>query len=210
MEGNKKRGETGGKRSREEEREEGRVPLSCSLASPLLTPPSRSLIGPSRAPVPGHARGREQLFQVSNWYWRKRDSGHSVSETNEKSRRKQNTNAKNSHLTSTPSAGPALGRPRPRRVQVHQQRVQVERVRQDHAPDLRAAQRQRLERLRGPPPRHEPDVFEVRVHRAVDADDGALDDGAVLELDLDGLVDELGEEAGVEVFRFFGLWFRRS
>lgn len=100
-------------------------------------------------------------------------------------------------LTSASPAGPALGRPRPRRVQVHQQRVQVERVRQDHAPHLRPAQRQRLERLRGPAPRHELDVFEVRVHRAVDADDGALDDGAVLELDLDGLVDELGEEAGV-------------
>ena len=40
------------------------------------------------------------------------------------------------------------------------------------------------------------------VDQIVDADAGALDHGAVLELDLDGLVDELGEEAVFLVFGF--------
>lgn len=49
--------------------------------------------------------------------------------------------------------------------------------------------------MRRPALGHELDVLEVGVHRAVDTNDGPLDDRAVLELDLDRLVDELGEEA---------------
>jgi len=68
-----------------------------------------------------------------------------------------------------------------RRV-VHQQRVQVDAVRQDEVANVAAPNRERVERDRFLALERHLHLLEVSVHRNVDARDSAVDDGAILQL----------------------------
>ena len=81
------------------------------------------------------------------------------------------------------------------RAVVDEERVEVQRVRQDVVADRRPADAQRVVLHLVLALGRQRDVPQERVHRDVDAVHRALHDGAVLQLDRDALVVQLHEEA---------------
>mmetsp|Transcript_28638 Transcript_28638/g.80655 ORF Transcript_28638/g.80655 Transcript_28638/m.80655 type:complete len:209 (+) Transcript_28638:257-883(+) len=80
-------------------------------------------------------------------------------------------------------------------VYVHQEGVQVQAVWQDEVSDVVAAHAHMVQRDGVLAARHKLDGLQMRVHRHIYASDCALDDGPVLELDLDRLVGEFHQKA---------------